>query len=80
MAYLAQAEGFLPLLCQGCSRTPKGSHGVVSLQGQVPGLALVEEQNAACMDAIQAYLGIWSASLPFWKLHQKLHPRQKNQA
>ena len=59
IAYLSQAEGFLPVLCQGCSRTPKGSHGVVNLKGQAPTAELTEAQNVACADALAAYLLIW---------------------
>ena len=59
VVYLPQAEGFLPVLCQGCSRTPKGSHGVVNLKGQPPIADLTEAQNVACADALAAYLLIW---------------------
>ena len=60
VAYLPQAEGFLPLLCQGCSRTPQGSQGTVDLRGHAPVSAeTLEAQNVACADALGAYLLIW---------------------
>ena len=66
VAYLPQAEGFLPLLCQGCSRTPQGSHGVVDLRGSSPvSVGISEAQNAACADALGAYLLIWYSCLPW---------------
>ena len=56
MAYIAQTEGMLPLVCQGVtSHSAKGPDPKLG----APSEAVRSAQRVASLDALHAYLLIW---------------------